>query len=72
MVTQAEQQAERKMKRQLERNGYKLHVNRDMMFRYEVQPVAAEGLGNSVYFQSLSALQAWADNLERESGAQDK
>lgn len=34
------------------------------MFRYEVQPVAAEGLGGSMYFKSLSDLQAWADNLE--------
>lgn len=72
MVTQAEQQAERRIKRQLERDGYKLHVNRNLVFRYEVQPVAVEGPGDSVYFQSLSVLQAWADNLEQKSGTKDK
>ena len=64
MVAQAEQKAERRIKRQLEKNGYNLHINRDLMFLYDVQPVAAEGLGDSVYFKSLSDLQAWADNLE--------
>lgn len=63
MVNQAEKQAELRIRRQLKRNGYSLHINRDLLYCYEAEPVAADGPGGSMFFQSLSDLQAWADNL---------